>query len=236
MASKPVALILGAGPNLGASIATSLTTLGYRIATASRSGTGTLDPSTNILRLGADFTTPSSIPPLFTKVKDTFSAFPSVVIYNAATLTPPPDTANPLSIPTENFVQDLNVNTVSAYVAAQEAVKGWQAMGSEGGKRTFVFTGNMLNQKVIPMLNVLTLGVGKSASAHWIGLADQVFKEDGAEEWRFFYADQRLSDGAPMLNGVSGPAHGELYAQLVQHEGDIPWLVTFVQGKGYVKF
>lgn len=52
----------------------------------------------------------------------------------------------------------------------------------------------------------------------------------------FFYADQRLSDGAPMLNGVSGPAHGELYAQLVQHEGDIPWLVTFVQGKGYVKF
>ncbi|KAE8831618.1 hypothetical protein HRS9139_05860 [Pyrenophora teres f. teres] len=221
MASKPVALILGAGPNLGASIATSLAALGYRIATASRSGSGAIDPSTDILRLRADFTNPSSIPPLFTKIKETFSTAPSVVIYNAANLTRPSDPTNPLSIPTENFEKDLNVNTVSAYVAAQEAVKGWEALGNEGGNKTFVFTGNMLNQKVIPMPNFLTLGVGKSASAHWVG---------------FFYADQRLPDGAPMMNGVNGAAHGDLYAQLVQHESDVPWLVTFVHDKGYVKF
>ncbi|CAE7205580.1 hypothetical protein PTNB85_09706 [Pyrenophora teres f. teres] len=236
MASKPVALILGAGPNLGASIATSLAALGYRIATASRSGSGAIDPSTDILRLRADFTNPSSIPPLFTKIKETFSTAPSVVIYNAANLTRPSDPTNPLSIPTENFEKDLNVNTVSAYVAAQEAVKGWEALGSEGGNKTFVFTGNMLNQKVIPMPNFLTLGVGKSASAHWVGLADQVFRGDEGKKWRFFYADQRLPDGAPMMNGVNGAAHGDLYAQLVQHESDVPWLVTFVHDKGYVKF
>ena len=97
--------------------------------TASRSGTGAIDPSTGFLRLHADFTAPSSIPTLFTKVQETFSTAPSVVIYNAATLTPPPNPTNPLSIPTESFEKDLNVNTVSVYVAAQEAIKGWEALG-----------------------------------------------------------------------------------------------------------
>jgi hypothetical protein len=54
--------------------------------------------------------------------------------------------------------------------------------------------------------------------------------------YRFFYADQRLPDGAPMGNNVDGPAHGEFYAQLVQREKEVPWLATFVKGKGYVKF
>ena len=178
MSSKPVALILGAGPNLGASITSSLTKLGYRIATVSRSGTGEINSSTGILTLRADFATPSSIPPLFSKIKDSFSTPPSVVIYNAASLTPPPEATNPLSIPAAAFEKDINVNAVSAYVAAQEAVKGWEELGKEGGKKTFIFTGNCLNQKVLPMPVLLTLGVGKSASAHWVGLVDGVFKED----------------------------------------------------------
>jgi len=236
MASKPVALILGAGPNVGAAIAASLTKLGYRIATASRSGTGAINSSTGVLALRADFSTPSSIPPLFSQIKDTFSTAPSVVIYNAGALTPPTDAKNPLTVPVANFENDFNINTVSAYVAAQEAVKGWEALGNEGGKKTFIYTGNLLNQKVMPVPVFLTLGVGKSASAHWIGLADGVFGQEKEKAWRFFYADQRQPDGSPMLKGVSGPAHGELYAQLVQQEKDVPWLVTFVEGKGYVKF
>jgi hypothetical protein len=39
-----------------------------------------------------------------------------------------------------------------------------------------------------------------------------------------------------MGNNVDGPAHGEFYAQLVQREKEVPWLATFVKGKGYVKF
>jgi len=185
MASKPVALVLGAGPNLGASIVTSLTKLGYRIATASRNGTGAIDPSTGTLSLRADFATPSSIPPLFSEIKQNFSTSPSVVIYNAANLTPPPDSSNPLSIPTSDFEKDLNINTVSAYVAAQETIRGWEELGKEGGKKTFVFTGNLLNQKVMPVPVFVTLGVGKSASAHWVGLADEVFKQDKEKNWRY---------------------------------------------------
>jgi hypothetical protein len=35
---------------------------------------------------------------------------------------------------------------------------------------------------------------------------------------------------------VNGPAHGEFYAELVQGKSEVPWLATFVQGKGYVQF
>jgi NAD(P)-dependent dehydrogenase (short-subunit alcohol dehydrogenase family) len=164
-----------------------------------------------------------------------YGTAPSVVVWNAATLTPPPTPDSVLSVPTEQFTKDLNVNTVSPYVAAQEAVKSWASMGEgqQGGNKTFIYTGNALNQSVMPVPLFLTLGVGKSASAHWIGLADALYSEKG---YRFFYADQRLPDGAPMGNNVDGPAHGEFYAQLVQREKEVPWLATFVKGKGYVKF
>ena len=36
--------------------------------------------------------------------------------------------------------------------------------------------------------------------------------------------------------GLDGPAHGEFYTQLANHEGNVPWDATFVKGKGYVEF
>ncbi|KAI4605548.1 hypothetical protein J4E86_011589 [Alternaria arbusti] len=235
MSTKPVALILGAGPNVGLAISTSFTILNYRVATASRSGTNSINPDTGILTLKADFTAPTSIPNLFSLVLKEYGTSPSVVVWNAAALTPPPVEESVLSISQEQFAKDLNVNTVSPYVAAQEAVKSWESMGEEhaGDKKTFIYTGNTLNQTIAPVPLFLTLGVGKSASAHWVGMADALYKEKG---YRFFYADQRQHDGAPMVNGVDGPAHGAFYAQLVQQERDVPWLATFVKDKGYVKF
>ncbi|KAI4935043.1 uncharacterized protein J4E92_002329 [Alternaria infectoria] len=208
MSTKPVALILGAGPNVGLAISTSFTILNYRVATASRSGTNSINPDTGILTLKADFTAPTSIPNLFSLVLKEYGTSPNVVVWNAAALTPPPVEESVLSISQEQFAKDLNVNTVSPYVAAQEAVKSWESMGEEhaGDKKTFIYTGNTLNQTIAPVPLFLTLGVGKSAN------------------------------GAPMLNGVDGPAHGAFYAQLVQQERDVPWLATFVKDKGYVKF
>ena len=88
-------------------------------------------------------------------------------------------------MPRPAFEKDLNINTVSAYVAAQETVCGWEELGSKGGNKTFVYTGNLLNQNILPVSAFVTLGVGKSASAHWIGLADEVFKEDKEKGWRY---------------------------------------------------
>jgi NAD(P)-dependent dehydrogenase (short-subunit alcohol dehydrogenase family) len=249
MAPQPVALILGSGPRVGASVAAAFRSKGYSVATASRSGTGAKTPE-GYLSLAADFTDPSSIPALFGSVKNTFGAAPSVVIYNAAGLTPPPDNDSVLSIPAERFVNDLNVNTVSPYVAAQKAVEGWATLAGDV-KKTFIYTGNPLNVQVAPMPLFLNLGVGKRASTYWIAVADDTYAAkgyrcvysgnaagvpaDGGRN-RFHYADERAEGGKGKGNNLDGPAHGEFYLQLASHEGNIPWHATFVASEGYGKF
>ena len=99
------------------------------------------------------------------------------MVYNAAALTPPADDSL-FSIPADSVAADLNVNTVSAYAAAQEAVKGWESLPQDT-KKLFIFTGNMLNKAVIPMPMMLNLGIGKSASAYWIGTADILYSGHG---------------------------------------------------------
>jgi hypothetical protein len=202
MSYKPLALILGAGPNAGTAISSSLSALGYRIALVSRTTPTSTSTSgdNDTLLLQADFSTPSSIPPLFSRLYSQTGRYPSVVVYNAATLTPPSkDSGGVTGVPQEAFARDLMVNSVSPYVAAQEAVKGWlseEASDSEpvgdskeGGKvgkgnKTFIYTGNMLNQTILPVEALVTLGVGKSASAYWIGLADEMEKARG-KGWRY---------------------------------------------------
>lgn len=177
MASKPIALILGAGPRVGAALAQKFSSLGYKVATASRSGTGT-KTAAGFLSLKADFTKPDSIPGLFDAVRAEFHTAPSVVVYNAGALTVPPEQDNLFSIPTETVLSDLNINTISAYVAAQQAVSGWKTLPGDT-KKTFIFTGNILNVTILPAPLMLNLGMGKAASAFWVGLADATFTAPG---------------------------------------------------------
>ncbi|KAH7381629.1 hypothetical protein BKA66DRAFT_442035 [Pyrenochaeta sp. MPI-SDFR-AT-0127] len=231
MSTPLVALILGSGPRVGAAVAETFAQNGYRVAIASRSGTGGKNAS-GFLSLKADFADPASVPALFDAVKTEFHSAPSVVVYNAATLTPPPDEKSALSLPVGNLVSDSNVNTVSPYVAAQQAISAWESLPQDV-KKTFIYTGNILNTKVVPVPMMLTLGVGKSASAFWIGVADGTYAARG---FRFFYADQRQEDGSSIGMAIDGPAHAEFFAQLARQEGDVPWEATFVKGKGYVQF
>ena len=53
---------------------------------------------------------------------------------------------------------------------------------------------------------------------------------------RFFYADERTAEGSIKGMALDGPAHGEFYAQLANHEANVPWQATFVKGKGFVQF
>ncbi|EXJ78318.1 hypothetical protein A1O3_09479 [Capronia epimyces CBS 606.96] len=231
MATKPVVLILGAGPRIGASVADKFAGDGYQVVVASRKGTGTKTPQ-GILSLKADFASPDSIPALFDAVKTEFHSAPSVVIYNAAALTSPPNKDSLFSLPAENVTSDLNVNTVSPYVAAQQAVRAWETWPTET-KKTFIYTGNIMNVSIVPVPLMLDLGMGKSASAFWIGLAAATYSARG---YRFFYADERHLDGKFKGMALDGAAHGEFYAQLARHEGNVPWHATFVKDKGYVQF
>ena len=130
------------------------------------------------LSLKADFTKPDSIPALFNAVKNEFHAAPSVVVYNAAVHTPPPVKDSIFSTSADTLVSDLNVNTISPYVAAQQAISGWETLPKET-KKSFIYTGNILNVFIIPSPAMMTLGMGKSASAHWIGVADTLHSAQG---------------------------------------------------------
>ena len=177
MAANHVALILGAGPRIGTAVAERFAKDGYKVAIASRSGNGTKNAS-GFLALKADFTKPETISPLFDGVKKEFGAFPSVVVYNAAALTAPPNKDSMFSIPVESVDSDLKINSVSSYAAAQEAVKGWETLPKET-KKSFIYTGNILNTVVLPVPMMTNLGMGKAASAYWIGTADQVYSPQG---------------------------------------------------------
>lgn len=173
MSANSVALILGAGPRVGASVAAKFASKGYKVAVASRSGTGSKTPE-GFFSLKADFTKPDSIASLFDAVQAEFHAAPGVVVYNAAALTAPPDNNSVFSITAESVVSDLNVNTVSPYVAAQQAARGWETL-SKDTKKAFIYTGNMLNVAIMPVPMLLDLGMGKSASAFWLGVADATY-------------------------------------------------------------
>ncbi|KAL9087588.1 MAG: hypothetical protein Q9159_003538 [Coniocarpon cinnabarinum] len=228
MVTKPVALILGAGPRVGTAVAEKFVSNGYNVAVASRKGS---QVTKGALALQADFANPETIPGIFHTAIREFGISPSVVIYNAGTLTPPPDPESVLSIPPKSVASDLIVNTVSAYAAAQQAVLSWETLPAET-KKTFIFTGNIQNISILPIPLMLDAGMGKSASAYWIGAADTLYASKG---YRFFYADERHVDGKNKGMSLDGAAHGSFYAQLANHE-TVPWHATFVKDKGYVKF
>ncbi|KAI0199815.1 hypothetical protein F4808DRAFT_201052 [Astrocystis sublimbata] len=231
MAAAPVVLILGSGPRVGACVAQKFASSGYKVAVTSRNAPEGKTPE-GYLSLRADFTKPDTVPAVFEAVKAEFKAPPTVVVYNAAALEFPPEADSPLSISSEKFTIDLNVNAISPYVAAQQALAGWDSL-PKGTKTAFIFTGNILNTVVAPMTEFTNLGVGKSAAAYWIGVADMAYTSRG---YRFHYADERIENGKSKGPEIDGPAHAEFYAQLAKHEGDVPWHATFVTGKGYMKF
>ena len=53
---------------------------------------------------------------------------------------------------------------------------------------------------------------------------------------RFYYADERASDGDAVYLARNGEAHAEHYLDLIRDAKQRPWLQTFVKGTGYVDF
>ncbi|KAH7395211.1 hypothetical protein DE146DRAFT_678975 [Phaeosphaeria sp. MPI-PUGE-AT-0046c] len=227
MSSKPVVLIIGSGPRIGASVARKFAALDYSVAIVSRKA----ESADDYLSIKTDVSDPSCIPSIFDAVQAEFKTFPSVIIYNAAAMTPPAGD-DLFTIPVQSVADDFNTNTVSVFAAAKEAVKGWQTLTADA-KKVFIYTGNRLNTWVAPMLMTATLGMGKSATAYFIGTADMRYAKEG---YRFFYADERNEDGSNKGMQIDGDAHAEFYADLASGEADVPWHATFVKGEGYRKF
>jgi len=228
MVSNKVILILGAGPRVGQQVAKKFAAQGYKVALTSRKGTRGTSPE-GYLSIPGDLSDPKIVPGIFEQVTKEFGA-PSTIVYNAAYVKPVP-ADDSLSLPVAAVEEALAVLTLSAYVAAQESLKGFKALDAETPK-SFIFTGNILNLSAMPSL--LSLGIGKAASAHFIDAASKSYSERG---YHYYYADQRTPEGRPMMGGVDGEAHADFFWELAEGRTQrYPWEATFVKGKGYVKF
>ncbi|KAL4874966.1 putative short-chain dehydrogenase [Aspergillus karnatakaensis] len=225
---KPVVLILGAGPNIGHHVARAFAANGYKVAPTSRRPPTEDNSTTNQIHIQSDLSDLHSVAGVFARVKQSLG-IPSVVIYNAAAATSNED-KNPLSLPLADFTRDLNINTTSAFVAAQEATLAFAEL-PDSTSRTYIYTGNVLNTTTIPSL--LSLGVGKSATAHIIQSAAAAYSDRG---FKFYYTDERKPDGAPAYFDVDGEAHAKFYLKLAGGKSQGPWLQTFVKGVGYKSF
>ena len=153
----------------------------------------------------------------------------------------PTDLARSLSAPIDEVQRDANVNTVSPYAAAQEAVKGFDTLPKEV-KKTFFLTGNKTNVIVVPAF--VSLGMSKNASWYMIQCLVESYRD---LDYRFYFVDQRAADGGyttyaqrrPDLaaDAISdGEAHANYFMELVERADQGPADATFVKGKGYVKF
>ena len=83
---------------------------------------------------------------------------------------------DPLAQPFSEVQPTLVVNLESAYYAAQEAVKSFKALPGES-KKTFIYTGNILN--ISPLPGLLAPALGKSAAAALIANAAVAYGEKG---------------------------------------------------------
>jgi len=81
MSSSPVLLILGAGPNVGKSVAQRFAANGYKVALASRSVPTTNDVKGS-LHIKSDLSKPETVKDIFQQVREKIG-IPSVILYNS---------------------------------------------------------------------------------------------------------------------------------------------------------
>jgi len=174
--AKPVALIFGAGVNIGAALVKEFTKAGYRVAAVSRNTTAA-DAAGADLSVSANLADPSVVPAVFARAHKEFNTFPSVIVWNAATRTPSPDKTNIFSVPTADLNKDLAVAVTSPWAALNEAVKKWR----EGERGVFIYTGNIMAKSVFPHPDFTTLGTSKRAASYVVEAADVAYKAKG---WR----------------------------------------------------
>jgi len=83
-----------------------------------------------------------------------------------------------LQVELEEYLNEMNINTTSSFIAAREAVKGFKKLGAEGVGGTYIHTGNKLNVlDVVP--GPLVFGIGKAAARKLMQTASKDYRGQG---------------------------------------------------------
>ena len=162
---KPLAVIVGAGPGVSASVAKKFGHNDYRIVLLSRKQESVDALASDLVKLDiaaccmtADATNSESIIAAFDRIKSEYGN-PDVLIYNAGANTP----VVPTELKVEDLLNDFEVNVAGALVSAQQVIPAMV----ECGKGTLLFTGGGLAMNPIP--------ARASASLTKAGLRNLVF-------------------------------------------------------------
>lgn len=175
MSSSKVLLILGAGGNIGTSVAKLFSQNGYKVALAARRLKDEVNDDGQ-LHVQLDLAKPDTVDSAFEKVSKKFGP-PNVVVYNAAAVHFVKGDS-PFDISVADFEQDDAVNVSSALAAAKQAVQGFEKLPSSVAK-SFIYTGNFLNNPDNAMPVMISAGMGKSAAAHMVAVAAKVYSPKG---------------------------------------------------------
>lgn len=112
MTARSVAVILGAGPRVGADVSERFTANGYQVVTESRKGINSKDGNPHLSHKQTSHSPTESLC-ISDAVNAKFHTTPNVVVENAASLSPLSNKEWALSITSEHVAFDLNVNVVS---------------------------------------------------------------------------------------------------------------------------
>lgn len=220
-----VALILGGGPRVGNAVANGLFASGYKVAIGRRSPTSE-GLTSGVKPIKLDVSSTSSIVSAFEEVRSSFGAVPNVVIYNAGGLQKASPPSDIFATDIELLRGDAEINIWGPYAALQEATKAWATLPADSNlPKVFILTGNILPFAPIPPL--ISLGIGKAASAHLIHSAT-LTEEFTKKGWRFYFVTGTTADGGPVYRDLDGPAHAKAYGELIEKKEQGPWDVRFV--------
>ncbi|KAK6376217.1 hypothetical protein LTS17_007468 [Exophiala oligosperma] len=233
MSSTPVLLLLGAGSNLGLSIGTTFSKAGYRVALVARSHEPGLQKN-GYFHIRADLGDAGCMPGIFEEVTKNMG-IPTVVVYNAVQYKlddekDPFATLGPETV--SRFHSAMAVNGTTPVIAMHHAIEAFRKLPSDTAKgRSFIFTGNILNRAATP--NRLCFGCAKTVCAYGIKMASVMYASEGM---RFYYADERTSEGLPVMRDIDGTIAGKVYLDLAEAPEQRPWNYTYLKDGKYQDF
>jgi len=219
------ALILGAGSNVGQSLATLLKQKGYAVALGSRNPDFDHVKKEGFFPVRIDVSKPESIKDAFATVNAELGP-PNVVVYNAAVFKAPTDPTDPLSLPLEDFTEAVFTG-LGVFVAAQQALPGFRSETHKDSTKTFIVTGNLLPFLPPTSPSYLGLDTQKSIQARLVDLFSRVYPK---EDIRFYVAHLVSSTGTIPPYDVfktSGPTHAQVYWDLISHKEQLNWDYRF---------
>ncbi len=148
---RSTAVIIGAGPGIGAAAARRFAAEGFRVAAVVRPG-GTLDLPEDVLQVEADLAREGQLGPALARIR-AWGGPARAVVYNASAGAP----GGAEALDPERALADLRVNVLAPLEAGRWAAEGMRALG--GG--TLLFTGGGLG--LAPKAGMASGCLGKAA-------------------------------------------------------------------------